>query len=1283
MAEFEKKKHAQDEFNKGNKYVANDGVQPATINNLVENSLYTEAFAESLASTPDTTNVAQVGTPSVELVDNPSAGITGAKKFKFKNLKGEPGRTIIPAENGSQTITYEQLKAYAAATSETYTISNSSDYNVGDVAIISYTISDRNNTRGSVFVKVTSWDMTSIVGRGLGMSVAGEDSLFYNGYLELPGWSIEGVAQNVVELVKANFNRGPEEDDCFSLVIKTTETQDDNVVAGENGTYFCLCEISNVPIGDTCTADVNYHVKISGEDGEDGITPLTYKSTIEIASVNLVIGHSYTFVTTSFARANTAAIPVAGEVFLAIVESGNSAANMGLFQVNSSVGAETSCKLLSLTRIRGDAGAEVELRATDDYIQWKYDSSTTWTNLISLSTLKGDDGKNVELQKTTNYIQWRNVGDAAWQNLVALSELKGENGQTPTIGENGNWYIGDTNTNVKAAGANGTTFTPSVDADGNLSWTNDGSLENPETVNIKGAQGESATVQVGTVTTGAAGTNASVTNSGTENAAVFNFTIPKGEAGVDGTTPHIGANGNWFIGDTDTNVKAAGEKGEDGEDYLFYSQVTDDAQAPNVGKSYGISSTYFNRVPVVDDTFLMMVHDTSADISYLCSAKVTSETAAQILDIMELGGGSSKTILPVIYSPISIQLDAIKTRIATGSQDYYDANNLSDFSSGDIGIVNVNIYGIEEGGTVAGKLIILVTDAGGGAVGQRVGGRTIGYTYAPSGAESGIQQNEVINRTQPVDFANANTADFVEISGTVWAKMPSGNTGTVYTISSAAAMDTPTLPSATASRCRQIGNNAYIFTDNSAQPCVKFDMSTEQLTNTSFAMSQAFNPYAMQVAEINDKIYVLSSSDIVEVSESGTDVSQTTYSWSGTAPSIYYSAAAEYGNYVYLFGGINSSFTGLSSSIIKVDIPNKSATTLSVSLPKAIGAPSVITVGSNIYIFGGATALEGRPTDTLSDSIYKFDAETETISTLDCVLPGGAGVITLCAKGTSIYLIGGEYASGKTNKIYEFDTLSEALYDTRVVCPYNNSNGSCASTDTAIYKFLGDDTGDGGNSDIITKIGLSAQSSSGFEYKRLALYSEIENGGGGDSPASNIVDIGSVDVDLGEEIQTQLSLSSDVLSSLTSDTTSGIKLSINGGWTFFATKIGTQNGQVVYECSFIPETTTVWDIRVAVFNGGAMLLTSQLDGKFVYANHGTNEATQTLEKLTVGNTTYSIPSGSGGSVTKNDVLQVLGISETQLNTLIALLGKTSVSDSTGVTFSAPVNTTQYFNVNEQ
>lgn len=39
---------------------------------------------------------------------------------------------------------------------------------------------------------------------------------------------------------------------------------------------------------------------------------------------------------------------------------------------------------------------------------------------------------------------------------------------------------------------------------------------------------------------------------------------PRGETGADGKTPHIGENGNWFIGDTDTGVPAGGEGGASG-----------------------------------------------------------------------------------------------------------------------------------------------------------------------------------------------------------------------------------------------------------------------------------------------------------------------------------------------------------------------------------------------------------------------------------------------------------------------------------------------------------------------------------------------------------------------------------------------------------------------------------------------------------------------------------------------------------------------------------------------
>lgn len=74
---------------------------------------------------------------------------------------------------------------------------------------------------------------------------------------------------------------------------------------------------------------------------------------------------------------------------------------------------------------------------------------------------------------------------------------QGAPGVTPTIGANGNWFIGDTDTGKPSRGEKG--------ADGN-----------------------------------------------------------PGGNGLDGTTPHIGDNGNWFISITDTGKPSRGEKGETG-----------------------------------------------------------------------------------------------------------------------------------------------------------------------------------------------------------------------------------------------------------------------------------------------------------------------------------------------------------------------------------------------------------------------------------------------------------------------------------------------------------------------------------------------------------------------------------------------------------------------------------------------------------------------------------------------------------------------------------------------
>lgn len=49
-------------------------------------------------------------------------------------------------------------------------------------------------------------------------------------------------------------------------------------------------------------------------------------------------------------------------------------------------------------------------------------------------------------------------------------------------------------------------------------------------------------------------------------------TGPQGPKGADGTTPHIGTNGNWYLGATDTGKPsrgAEGAKGDPGDDYVL------------------------------------------------------------------------------------------------------------------------------------------------------------------------------------------------------------------------------------------------------------------------------------------------------------------------------------------------------------------------------------------------------------------------------------------------------------------------------------------------------------------------------------------------------------------------------------------------------------------------------------------------------------------------------------------------------------------------------------------
>lgn len=82
---------------------------------------------------------------------------------------------------------------------------------------------------------------------------------------------------------------------------------------------------------------------------------------------------------------------------------------------------------------------------------------------------------------------------------------KGDSFQTVVEDDgNGNITIRALTTEEGGGGTSGYTFTPNVSADGIISWTNDGGLENPEPVNIKGPAGAKGETGA-TGATGAAG----------------------------------------------------------------------------------------------------------------------------------------------------------------------------------------------------------------------------------------------------------------------------------------------------------------------------------------------------------------------------------------------------------------------------------------------------------------------------------------------------------------------------------------------------------------------------------------------------------------------------------------------------------------------------------------------------------------------------------------------------------------------------------------------------------
>lgn len=158
--------------------------------------------------------------------------------------------------------------------------------------------------------------------------------------------------------------------------------------------------------------------------------------------------------------------------------------------------------------------------------------------------------------------EFRKEIETALAEAKESGEFKGEDGLTPYISDNGNWWIGTTDTGVKAKGVDGKdgiTPTLSIDTDGNLYVKYD---EAPPTLlgNIKGKNGTSVTVTSVSESEDDSGNNV-VTFSDGKTVTIKNGS--KGTGGKDGYTPYI-QDDYWYINGNNTGVKAIGKDGKDG-----------------------------------------------------------------------------------------------------------------------------------------------------------------------------------------------------------------------------------------------------------------------------------------------------------------------------------------------------------------------------------------------------------------------------------------------------------------------------------------------------------------------------------------------------------------------------------------------------------------------------------------------------------------------------------------------------------------------------------------------
>lgn len=164
------------------------------------------------------------------------------------------------------------------------------------------------------------------------------------------------------------------------------------------------------------------------------------------------------------------------------------------------------------------------------------------TAVFSTTVYAGVDRNNITASVYTIYVD--SSGRIISEDLTNMHMVPMTSDATSGkyLKDSGNGIVWADIPSGSGSGENGATFTPHVDENGNLSWTNDKNLQNPNVVNIKGEDGRGIVSITKSSGSGAAGTRDTYTILYTDN-TTSQFSVYNGADGSGGSSSSGGKDG--------------------------------------------------------------------------------------------------------------------------------------------------------------------------------------------------------------------------------------------------------------------------------------------------------------------------------------------------------------------------------------------------------------------------------------------------------------------------------------------------------------------------------------------------------------------------------------------------------------------------------------------------------------------------------------------------------------------------------------------------------------------